>query len=276
LTSIILYHDNCFDGTASAYVAKMFLSDPKVFIGCKYGDPLPALDQFSGNDVYLLDFSFPREFMLEIKKTAKSFKVLDHHKTAQAACEGLDFCTFDMERSGAGLTWDYLVGSAKRPKLINYIEDRDLWRFKLPFSHEISAFIASYQHDLSVYQWLHNELETNFAYCVSEGAGILRYENQKIEEIARESRFTTIAGHSVPTVNVPYLFGSSVCHLLCELYPAAPFAAYYFTAKDGTTKFGLRGRDSDDFDVSEVAKQFGGGGHKKAAGFVSTGTTTTF
>ena len=76
-----------------------------------------------------------------------------------------------------------------------------------------------------------------------------------------------IGGHEVPVVNAPYQFGSDVCHLLLDYYPDQPFAAYYCFDKNNNCKYGLRGRDSDYFDVSEVAKQYGGGGHKKAAGF---------
>lgn len=42
----------------------------------------------------------------------------------------------------------------------------------------------------------------------------------------------------------------------------------YMTLDDGLLAYSLRAR-ADDFDVSVVAKEFGGGGHKAAAGFKS-------
>ena len=44
-----------------------------------------------------------------------------------------------------------------------------------------------------------------------------------------------------------------------------PFAACYWDTAEGRV-FGLRATD-DGVDVSDVAKQYGGGGHAKAAGF---------
>ena len=44
-----------------------------------------------------------------------------------------------------------------------------------------------------------------------------------------------------------------------------PFAACYWDTPEGRV-FSLRS-SSDGVDVSEIAKQFGGGGHKNAAGF---------
>jgi hypothetical protein len=37
---------------------------------------------------------------------------------------------FDMNRSGAGLAWDYFQPMTSRLRFIDYLEDRDLWRFR--------------------------------------------------------------------------------------------------------------------------------------------------
>lgn len=274
---VVFYHGDCFDGLCAAWVVSRAIESHQTelgsnlkaeFIPCKYGEPLPDPAALQGKAVLLLDFSFPRQTMLEIHGRAKSFQVFDHHKTAQKECEGLNFCTFDMERSGAGLAWDYFEGDV-RPPLVNYIEDRDLWQFKLPYSAEIHAWIASYEKSFKNYDWMHLELLDNFEDCVKEGQAILRFKNQKVEEMASEARLVTIMGHEVPLANAPYQFGSDVGHRLLELYPDKPFAAYFLIDKEGTYRYGLRGRDTDDFDVSEIAKKMGGGGHKKAAGYTS-------
>ena len=50
---------------------------------------------------------------------------------------------FDMERSGAGLTWDYFYPGRPRPWLIDYVEDRDLWRFKIEDAEVVNAYIST-------------------------------------------------------------------------------------------------------------------------------------
>jgi nanoRNase/pAp phosphatase (c-di-AMP/oligoRNAs hydrolase) len=57
-----------------------------------------------------------------------------------------------------------------------------------------------------------------------------------------------------------------VSELVGRLADGHPFAASWFQRTDGKFVYSLRVRDGD-FDVSEFAKQFGGGGHAKAAGF---------
>ena len=55
-----------------------------------------------------------------------------------------------------------------------------------------------------------------------------------------------------------------VGHTMCTHYPEAPFAVVYQDLKE-QRKWSLR--SNGDFDVAEFAKIWGGGGHKKAAGF---------
>ena len=52
---------------------------------------------------------------------------------------------------------------------------------------------------------------------------------------------------------------------LNERYSDTPFAACYFCRADGKRQWSLRSRGN--FDVSEVARRFGGGGHNNAAGY---------
>ena len=71
-----------------------------------------------------------------------------------------------------------------------------------------------------------------------------------------------IGGHEVWAVNLPYTFAADAGHLLSE---GQPFAATYWKQPNGWY-FGLRSKP-DGLDVSEIAKQYGGGGHRHASGF---------
>jgi nanoRNase/pAp phosphatase (c-di-AMP/oligoRNAs hydrolase) len=63
--------------------------------------------------------------------------------------------------------------------------------------------------------------------------------------------------------NLPYTLTSDAGHLLCgDTYP---FAGCYWDTPEGRV-FSLRSRD-DGADVGEIAKLYGGGGHKHASGF---------
>ena len=265
MPNVVIYHKNCFDGFGAAWVARRVLDEADTtFVAATYGDAPPAVTE---SNVYIVDFSYPKEVMLALHAANKSLKVLDHHKTAQENCEGLDFCEFDLSRSGAGMAWDYFEPHIPRPPLINYIEDRDLWKFSLPHCKEVHAYIASWPKSFPVWDTLETELYVAFDKVVTAGASILRYHQQKIDEIVVHAALQQVGDYLVPVVNCNYQFASDVGNLLTEHYADSPFAATYCYLADGTKQYSLRGRNSDAFDVSAVAAQFGGGGHKKAAGF---------
>lgn len=261
-SNLVIYHNNCYDGFTAAWVAKNHLPENDTeFFPVSYGDVAPDV---TGKHVYIVDFSYPRLVLEEMKSSAASLIVLDHHKTAEANLAGLDYCIFDMKRSGAQLAWNHFNGGAT-PLLVQYVQDRDLWNWVLPESHAINSWISSYPMDFKTWNMLDVALQIDFKGCVEAGYHIERYYKQKVAEIIKESKLIELAGYTIPVVNCPYSFGSSVANELLKKYPDAPFSAYYFDRADGEQQWGLR---SNGFDVSEIAKQFGGGGHQRAAGFI--------
>lgn len=262
-TTLVIYHGGCVDGFTAAWVARdglAFLGIAEVeFMPRKYGDEAPDV---TGRDVYVLDFSWPREEMLKMKEQAKSLVVLDHHKTAESELSGLEFAEFDMERSGAGMTWDHFYPGAARVPLVNYVEDRDLWRFRLPGSKEVNAFIQSCPHTFEDWDVMNS---TSLVEMKARGQGALDYINRYVREMKGQSRMLTFRGHRIPVVNAPYIGTSELVGALAEGHE---FAMGWFQRGDGKYQYSLRSKG--EFDVSELAKEFGGGGHKNAAGFVTS------
>jgi nanoRNase/pAp phosphatase (c-di-AMP/oligoRNAs hydrolase) len=101
---LVIYHGNCPDGFTAAWVTARKLGDVEL-LAAKYGDD-PPLEEATGRRVVIVDFSYPREKLEQLHATG-SLLVLDHHKTAEADLQGLPYCVFDMQRSGARLAWDY-------------------------------------------------------------------------------------------------------------------------------------------------------------------------
>lgn len=261
----VIYHANCIDGFTAAWVAHLRFGDDAEYIPAQYGEAPPVV---IGEDVLILDFSYPRETLLEMHNVAQSLRVLDHHKTAEASLAGLDFCTFDMNRSGAGLAWDELHGGDRSP-LVDYVEDRDLWRWKLPGSKEINAWIGSFDQSFMTWGVMSRSIVNGWNDCHGIGAALLRGVDRYCREMGRQARFIEFAGHAgIPVVNAPYINTSELVGSLAE-HPSgtghALFAVGWFQRGDGKYQYSLRSRG--DFDVSLVAKQYGGGGHKNAAGF---------
>lgn len=279
---LCIYHGNCADGFGAAWAVRYALGDVVEFHAGIYGDPPPDV---SGRDVVIVDFSYKRPVLDAMAARAASLLVLDHHKTAAEDLAGLPAarqswahhvgflgapgCSsvgalFDMDRSGAGLAWDYFVGGP-RPRLIDHIEDRDLWRFKLEGTREIQSVIFSHPYDFAVWDDLvaQCQADPDIARMIKEGAAIERKHHKDIAElVAVTKRRMVIGGISVPVANLPYTLTSDAGNLMAR---GEPFAACYWDTPDARV-FSLRSRP-EGTDVSAIAKAYGGGGHKNASGF---------
>lgn len=263
--TVVLYHARCPDGFTAAWAAWTVLGDKAEYIPCNFDDA--EVPDVAGRDVYIVDFSYPRDVLLDMKAKANSLLVLDHHKTAEANLDGIEGCHFDMNRSGAGMSWDHFHPGEERSPLVNYVEDRDLWRFALPDSKEVNSAITSYEFSFGTWNDLDRILRGAPEIVVGEGTALLRkkraYVKSMIDTGARRVSF--LGYDDIPIVNAPHI---SISELVGELAEGAPFAAGWRQVSDGKFVYSLRSR-GDGLDVSEIASVLGGGGHKGAAGFHS-------
>lgn len=263
-----IYHGNCIDGLMAAGVVKLRYPDAEFYAGV-YGKP-PPLDQLHDKAVIIVDFSYPAAELIELSQAAYCTVVLDHHKTAKEALEGLQLINgqiiFDMNRSGAGMAWDYFFTGKERPMMVNLVEDRDLWQFKYASSRNFHLYLATLEATPERFASLLEQYAKEPALLrglMLEANAMADQFKAQLITLKREAFTGHIAGYDIPMANVPYIFASE---LAGELAQDAPFAAtYFFNGEDYV--FSLRSRGEGGMDVSEIAKQFGGGGHRNASGF---------
>lgn len=268
---LILYHGNCYDGFGAAWAAWRKFGDKAEYRPCFYGMEPPA--DWWERDCYVLDFSFPAKIISNrilgdqtLMMNLTTFRVIDHHKTAQEDLkEQPGYCTFDMNKSGAILAWEYFHPGSPPPDLLSYIEDRDLWRFALPGSRELSNWMRSWPMEFGLWNQLAEQVGSSLENVVDEGRAIVRFQDQMVSTMCDNAKLQDVGGYEVPVANATVFF-SEVGEELCKRYPDALFSAYYLDRKDGQRQWGLRSRNG--FDVSAIAKKYGGGGHHAAAGFV--------
>ena len=278
---LCIYHGNCADGFGAAWAVRQYFGDGAVdFHPGVYGQEPPDL---TDRDVILVDFSYKRPVLDAIAAKASSILILDHHKTAAEDLAGLPEpedgyapdrwrmlqamhgayavrAVFDMSRSGAMIAWDFFMPSENPPPLLCHIQDRDLWLFKLEGTREIQANVFSYPYDFEVWDRL---MEADPAQLIAEGRAIERKHFKDIGELVGVcKRRMVIGGYDVPVANLPYTLTSDAGNIMAE---GEPFAATYFD-KEGERVFSLRSKPGG-ADVSEIAKAYGGGGHKNASGF---------
>jgi len=275
---LVIYHGNCADGFGAAWVFNRYGDREYDFHPGVYQSPPPDVE---GREVYLVDFSYKRDVVAQMREKATRIVLIDHHKTAiedlqplieNRAIESLT----SLDHSGAVLAWQWFNGNGMHdtcPQLLKHIEDRDLWRFALNGTREIQANVFSHPYDFQVWDRL---MERPVEELIAEGRAIERKHFKDIAEliqvVTRPMKFRApwLDGPApadlgfvvVPMANLPYTFTSDAGH---ELAKGHPFAGCYWDTPNGRV-FSLRSQD-DGADVSEIAKQYGGGGHAHASGF---------
>jgi oligoribonuclease NrnB/cAMP/cGMP phosphodiesterase (DHH superfamily) len=268
----VIYHGNCADGFSAAWCFwRKYGTGADYHAGVYQQDP----PDVTGREVYMVDFSYKRPVVEEMLRVAANVTLIDHHKTAIEDLQPLfmqdswmgepkQLAHFtDLNRSGATLAWDYLFPGEDRPLLLGHIEDRDLWRFKLPGTREIQALVFSHEYTFEQWDRLMSADQVELLKMTAAGAAIERKHHKDVAELVGVcKRRMVIGGHDVPVASLPYTLVSDAAHLMAQ---GEPFAACYWDTSEGRV-FGLRATDTG-LDVSEVAKQYGGGGHAKAAGF---------
>lgn len=252
----ILYHAQCADGFGAAYAAWKVLGDSAEYLPVRHGEPPPELPATAR--VAMVDFSYHRPELEGMRARLSEFLVLDHHKSAQEELSGLDYAHFDMHKSGARMAWEYWHPGQELPELLAYVEDRDLWRWSLPHSREVSLALQCHPMEFPLWD------ELVVADLMAEGKAIVRFQNQQVARAVSRARLIEVGEWTVPVVN-SCLFQSEIGDDLCRAYPDAPFSAVYYLNQKNQQAWSLR--SIGDFDVSEVARRFGGGGHRNAAGF---------
>lgn len=277
----ILYHANCNDGMGAALAAWLYFYDTDdeqdvEYIPVQYGNPPPDV---TDEIVYILDFSYPRDVILQMATVARDITIIDHHKTAQEALsepfpdmwDEAPLCDvwvrFDMSKSGAVLTWEFFH-KTDAPLLLRHIQDRDLWQFQLDGTKGVTKALQIYPEWRKWARFIENE--NKIAELIAAGAAIDRYVDIQSQGIIKNKPIAwDITGDVVPVYNLPGFMLSDTLHAALLAYPMAPYAVGYFDLpSEGKRVYSLRSRSGEDVDVSVIAKKHGGGGHKHAAGFV--------
>jgi len=269
---VVFYHQECSDGFGAALSAWLKYADkaPITLTPLSYGDTLPTLP--TGSDVYILDFSLPVEVFFELRKNNLRVSMIDHHQTAQEKYgqffSGDQDIIFDMTHSGAELAWKHFHPGTDVPALIRYIEDKDLWLWKLPGSLEINSALASYPMDFPLWNRFLVELESKppeETDLYKEGSAILRYQGRLLDQAIKNTgtlgKFDE--GEEGFFVNSPILNSeiggrAKALNNMVGIWSVKP---------DGRVSYSLRSSDGGP-DVAKIAQRFGGGGHKRAAGFI--------
>lgn len=292
---LIIYHDNCADGFGAAFAAWLKFGEEAEYLPLRYGKEFPAGADYEFWDVYILDFSFPKIQMQEFFDFCNKVVWLDHHKTAfetwgataDTIITGQDLdvpmrhsIILDNNKSGAVIAWEYFHPGMDVPMLIQHIDDYDRWQFKLPMTKAFNKALWSYT-PWSFEQWhkLFGQISKSATRWTLEdmyeqGEAILRAHDQNVQAVVNGSArpcllqcktegMNFLTDYRGLAANCPPHLASDAGHELATQF--GTYGLLWHINKEGKCLCSLR--SNGDYDVSAIAKAFGGGGHKNAAGF---------
>jgi oligoribonuclease NrnB/cAMP/cGMP phosphodiesterase (DHH superfamily) len=259
----VIYHENCFDGTGAKLAAWLKFGQGATYTPAQYGDPVPHIPK--GSEVYILDFSYPREALEALQKDSKSLLVLDHHKTAKEALAGLPYAQFDMDKSGAVLAWEHFHPGKQIPDLLLRVQDRDLWKWKYEDTKSVTSALPLLENSMEAW---------NAALDGGPYLEQLRVSGQVKERFDKLSVAAAIKTVHPLVITTPHRFytvglvnstslGSEIGNALCE-EKGFDIGMPYFVSDKGQVVLSLR--SVGDLDTTVISSELGGGGHKNASG----------
>ena len=278
---LIIYHDNCADGFGAAWAAyKKFGADGAEYLPMGYNDPRVKLEDnkldfpvpIAGRNVYILDFSFSPDIIEAMLGEANSVTWIDHHKTAFEtfnfnATEPVHLNDFELNleiildpnKSGCVLAWEHFHPDAEVPGLLRYIEDRDLWRWQLTCTRDLATGLRSKPF---TFDWF-DIVDADVGAVMDKGEAMNELFDQQLADVVKRPVQVVLIGQIGMSVNCTPQFASEGGNILAK--QSGAFGMTWYVGDNGMANISLR--SIGDYDVSAIAKTFGGGGHRNAAGF---------
>jgi uncharacterized protein len=286
----VWYHSGCMDGFGAAWAAWRFFGQKASYIPVSYSQNIPQTNGCT--QLYIVDFSYRPGELSQLHSRVPHITILDHHASAEEYLREIAerpadsshlsmdtppagiFCSFNMEESGASLSWQYFHGDVEWIKdlsnertFIAYLRDRDLWKFELPQSKVFSIGMQSRPHIMAGWDVI-ARFRSEQDKVKEEGRIIEKHQQHQMDMICRNTVLVDIGKWlRIPCVNTT-VYASEIGEKLCMDYLDAPFSLSYRDIVEKKREWSIRSRQG--FDCREVAEMYGGGGHKGAAGFYTT------
>lgn len=268
----ILYH-NDYDGVCAGAIAYRYFKREAQMIVIDYNIPFPFDKISNDEDVWILDYSIPVEDMMALRKITKDIGWIDHHETSVLTTELSDIKgILSTKKSGCELTWNFFYPSQATPWAAKYIGDRDTWQWQygdgtrhfyngLQLEKDSMNPMASVWDNLLSMPENHKHVDK----LVEKGAVVEQFKLLQNKLLVDTHAYRTLfEGYRTLVMNC----SNKIDRLSGEMREREDQLCVLY-AFDGTKYTISLYTNNPKIDVSVIAKKYGGGGQKGAAGFVA-------
>jgi oligoribonuclease NrnB/cAMP/cGMP phosphodiesterase (DHH superfamily) len=297
---LVITHGGCPDGTAAGFVMSLKYPDAVVY-GAQirnFAEDKKLQEIFLGfRKLFIVDYSYPKDVILDFCSHYDSVTIYDHHVTAQ---KDLVFdeppanlkVVFDMNRCGTEICWDEEFGlepqeqknptGPEGPKerrwWIKHISDRDLWKWEDKNSHAFSEAFSVMGINSTTLRIINEYTPDEIAEMYALGHSVRQYREKLYTKICESAFITQFEGYTVYAINID-IYQSDIGNILASR-PGIDFAVIYRQDPTSTQRWyiSLRGTKKE-INLADLAKRLGqrsgtsGGGHPLAAGYEFVGST---
>lgn len=279
LYDIVMFHYPCQDGLTSAWIVNYYHNSNNKQIDLypiKHESPYD-FTRLENKKLIICDYSPSLKILDHLEKICSQITILDHHITAKDSLNNKSYAIFDMDKSGAGLTWNYFYPNIQMPLFVEMVQDRDLWKWIIPNSKDFTAGLLTVCDSIGQYNFdqLFQLLDENylsvdkFIFIMDLGKVINKANNQKAKAIAKSAskRIDIYNYKKVCIVNCSSEYASDVGSILSSM-ESIDFAVMW-SYNNVNESYYVSLRSCNKVDVSKIAKSYGGGGHVNASGLTT-------
>jgi len=264
----ICYHHNDLDGICSAAIVRKYHPDVKC-IPCQYGREIKIPEEIADH-IFMVDFS--DKYIIEKFSSLTNFTWIDHHKTAQEDLSDLwndenIKGTRSTDKAACELTWEYFYPSEATPVPVLYIGDFDMWEFEHVHTKkffETAQVILDSPVSPSWDKLLSDESNPLVKEYIDIGSYLVKAKTKRYQVSFSNGYDIKWHGYKTRVINTNNDISDAGAYAKERGYDVA---IIWYNYKN-QIRVGLRCKD--EIDVSIIAKQYGGGGHKNAAGFIQS------
>ena len=269
---LCIYHSADHDGKGSAAIVKYAHKECEL-LGFNYDQEIPYEEIEKHNDIVVCDVSFPMEYMFKLHNE-KNLIWIDHHQSA------IDLYNEYLKKEGGlgikgeravgmaaiELTWRYFFPEVEVPLGVRLLALNDLFDLRdkrvRPFEYAFQSLGVNRPYEKVWRELFENKIDVDL--MVEKGNAILSFIKHRDYRLARNMSFEgTYKDLRYIAANMPQA-GSDFFESLDNIKNYDFMVSFALNKRN---KWNLSFRTTkDNVDVSLIASDFGGGGHKKASG----------
>ena len=259
---VVIYHGRCPDGFGGAWAAWKHFGSSAAYLPASDRAKPPA--PLKGKTIYLIDYTYDEPILRKLMKDNVRVTAIDHHESQKAFTLLTEDHRYSERHSGAVLAWNYFHPGKPVPMLLKYVEDRDIWQWRVPHSLEMLMVLDLAEFDFSVWSRLAKEFDDPRKRAIHRKEGVLlaHYYEALWRKLLPNAELVRFAGKRIYALNCPYFFADDLGH---ELALRTGTFALLWNESGGRIRCSLRSAGKTD--VARIAKRFGGGGHRESSGF---------